>query len=123
MTQMNEDPIMTVKADPRFTSWRLGLVLPILVACGAQTTLVARTNPLDVRDGTTLRPYHWQVDRSKVYAVELAEGERREVCFLSGDASVCHTIGSGERFDFVIQHQGVDYPTRIEGRSRLATAP
>jgi hypothetical protein len=122
MTQANDQVITVPTPHPRSMPRWIALAA-LLGACGAQTTLVARTNPLDVRDGGTLRPYHWQVDRAKVYSVELAEGERREVCFLSGDASVCHTIGSGERFDFVIEHQGVDYPTRIEGRTRVATAP
>ena len=119
MTQMNH---VTRNDDPRRMAWRLVVAL-LLAGCGGQTKLIAGTNPLDVKDGGTLRPYHWQVDRAKVYAVELAEGERREICFVSGSESVCHTIGSGEHFDFVIQHQGVDYPTRIEGRTRLAASP
>ncbi len=83
-----------------------------------QDRLEAEALVIDVRDGPTLRKAQWTLTpglNPDIYTVALGDGERREVCFISGARSLCRTVGVGEQHDFIISHAGVDYPTRIVG--------
>ena len=85
----------------------------------APERLEAVSNKLDIKDGPQLRPSAWTLNPTlnpDVFTVRLDEGERREVCLISGQRSVCRTMGVGDRHDFVVSHAGVDYPTRFEGK-------
>src|SRR5512143_952828 len=60
----------------------------------------------------------WTLSREQnpdVYATIVPPGRGHEVCFVSGDRSLCRMVARGEQIDFVIRHDGFDYPTRIVG--------
>lgn len=88
-------------------------------AAQATEKLVAQSNSIDVRDGTELKAGWWGLSKTAnpdIYTAVLAQGERREVCFVSGSNSLCRTVGIGDHSDFFISYEGFDYPTRIVGR-------
>jgi len=96
----------------------------LMLAAGAtvaQTSaprLKAQSDTIDIRDGDQVRAAAWSLSAAQnpdIYTVALDRGERRRVCFVSGAESLCREVGVGEHFDFVVEHRGVDYPTRIEG--------
>ncbi|MBI3147668.1 MAG: hypothetical protein HYZ17_04070 [Betaproteobacteria bacterium] len=55
-----------------------------------------------------------------VYTVIVPRGERREVRFVSGGRSLSRAVALGEKADFVIHFNGVEYPTRIVGAAPMA---
>jgi len=66
---------------------------------------------------------NWTLSRDQdpdIFTVVVPRGQRREVCFESGPRSLCRTVAQGGQADFVIRHQGVDYPTRIAGVPPMA---
>jgi hypothetical protein len=80
--------------------------------------LKAQADTIDIRDGDQVRAAAWRLSAAAnpdIYTVQLDQGERRRICFVSGPESLCREVGVGEGFDFIVEHQGVDYPTRIEG--------
>jgi hypothetical protein len=82
------------------------------------TRLFAQSNVIDIRDGDELQVGIWTLNADfnpDMYTVRLDEGERRQVCFISGPASLCRTVGVGDQADFIVTHNGIDYPTRIVG--------
>jgi Domain of unknown function (DUF4932) len=99
----------------------VALAFLALGGCGASgrvTRLSVGHNPVDVREGKTVRTAYWTLSktaRPDVYSVALDRGERREVCFLAEREALCRTVGVGDRFDFVLAFGGFDYPTRLEG--------
>ncbi len=55
-----------------------------------------------------------------VYTIIVPRGERREVRFVSGGRSLSRAVALGEKADFIIHFNGVEYPTRIVGAAPMA---
>ncbi len=78
--------------------------------------LKASAQVVEIHDGNSTE--RWTLSREQnpdVYATIVPPGRGHEVCFVSGDRSLCRTVARGEQIDFVIRHDGFDYPTRIVG--------
>jgi hypothetical protein len=97
----------------------LALAGPEVAAQTSADRLRAEGNQLEITvDGET-RVRVWNLDATlnpDVYTATVAAGATHDVCFVSGPESLCRRISSGGQSDFVITHEGVDYPTRIVTR-------
>ncbi|HYI42596.1 MAG TPA: DUF4932 domain-containing protein [Sphingomicrobium sp.] len=81
--------------------------------------MIAQSNVVDIKDGDQTMAAAWTLNASynpDIYVTQLGRGQRKDVCFISGPNRLCRNVGIGEKHDFVIAHQGVDYPTRVEGK-------
>lgn len=83
----------------------------------------AESEVIKVRRGADGRLTDWRLAPEldpDILGVQVPPGEKREACFFSGDESLCHSVGLGEAYDFVIRFEGRDYPTRILGQPPAA---
>ncbi|QIL01825.1 DUF4932 domain-containing protein [Sphingomonas sinipercae] len=80
--------------------------------------LEAKSNVIDIREGDELFKQSWTLSKEvnpDIKKVNLAKGQRQQICFISQSNSLCRTVGVGETSDFIITYDGYDYPTRVEG--------
>jgi hypothetical protein len=85
-------------------------------------TLDATSNPLQILSGGEAS--RWTLVREQnpdIFATPIGPEERREVCFVSAEQSLCRDVRLGDQFDFIIRFEGYDYPTRIVGIAPAAT--
>lgn len=105
------------------------LVLSVVVAaCAAPRSgpqppespeVLTATDPVvAVQRGAREERTNWRLSAEldpDILAVQVPEGQKREVCFFSGENTLCRAVATGEQYDFVIRYDGTDYPTRIQG--------
>lgn len=114
----------------RAVSFVLVVVAVTLAACASDSrtsetqqpeggqVFVAESQFVKVRRGSDGRLTNWRLTPEldpDILGVQVSPGEKREACFFSGADSLCHSVGLGEAYDFVIRFDGTDYPTRIFG--------